>query len=309
MLGSPCGLLVLAMLSLLSASPVLADAPEAELPQYSALTRHAATLRLNHRPGPQDVDLELVLAVDVSVSMSPHELTVQRQGYVSALRHPELFAAIATGPLGRVALIYLEWAGPSDHLVRVPWTILSGADDALDFAERLAALPADDGYVSPPGETGTSISSAILFASDLLSENAATGLRRVIDISGDGPNNSGLPVEVARERVIDQGITINGLPIVLRKGTIPIEEYYSECVIGGPGAFTIAVHEKASFETAIRHKMVLEIAGLERPATKVLAASRTVRSLPILSVAEFEEPPPIRLCNRWDGFAPKDLSR
>jgi hypothetical protein len=118
LLRNPCGLLVLAVLLLLLAPRVLANAAEAELLQYLALARPAVTARLNH--GPQDVDLELVLAVDVSVSMSPNELTVQRQGYVAALRHPELFAAIATGPLGKVALIYLEWAGPSDLVVRVP---------------------------------------------------------------------------------------------------------------------------------------------------------------------------------------------
>ena len=230
-----------------------------------------------------DVDLELVLAVDVSRSMDFEEQRLQRQGYVAAFRHPEVIQAIESGATGRIAVTYVEWAGPAHQTVIVPWTILSGPSDALAFADRL------DGS-EMLRERGTSISSGLFFASQLFEGSGVNAMRQAIDISGDGPNNMGPPVLPTRDRVVSQGITINGLPILLRPGggfgpygIADLDIYYEDCVIGGPGAFVVTVDDPARFAVAIRRKLVLEIAGLTpRPAT---TADRLV-----VPVAEFSQP-------------------
>ena len=217
------------------------------------------------------VDLELILAVDVSGSMSQAELLVQRQGYIAALRSPDIAVAITNR--GGVAIAYVEWAGPDEQRIVVPWTVVSDASGAERFAEMLADSPLDPGFNSPPWETGTSISRALLFAADMFS--AGAGANRTIDISGDGPSNSGGSLTMARERVIAEGITINGLPIVNPAGRseLPLAAYYEDCVIGGPGAFAIAVNDLSLFEIAIRRKLVLEIADAPQPVIPVALAS------------------------------------
>jgi Protein of unknown function (DUF1194) len=218
-----------------------------------------------------DVDLELVLAVDVSRSMDLGEQDLQRDGYVAAFRHPEVLAAIGSGPLGRIAVTYVEWAGPFYQTVIVPWTILTGPDDANAFADLLAEAPITQ-------ERGTSISGGLAFAATSFAASGARGLRRAVDVSGDGPNNTGMPVLPTRDALVADGITINGLPILLRPSTysaytIPnLDTYYQECVIGGPGAFMITVKEREHLEVAIRRKLVLEIAGL--PPRLMPAAER-----------------------------------
>lgn len=208
-----------------------------------------------------DVDLELVLAVDVSRSMDHDEQELQRDGYVAAFRHPEVLAAIGSGALGRIAVTYVEWAGPYYQTVIVPWTILGGPADAVAFADALAEAPITR-------ERGTSISGGLFHAGASFESNGARGYRRAVDVSGDGPNNAGLPVLEARAALVADGITINGLPILLRQPglsaySIPdLDVYYENCVIGGPGAFMITVTEIKHLEAAIRRKLVLEIAGL-----------------------------------------------
>ncbi len=209
------------------------------------------------------VDLELVLAVDISRSMDYEEQLLQREGYVAALKHPEVIQAIGAGAMGRIAVTYVEWAGPNHQAVVVPCTIVGGATDAIAFADRVAAAPI-------LRETGTSISSSLLFSASQFAFSGANGERRAIDVSGDGPNNMGLPVALMRDQVVADGITINGLPIMVKNSayispfSIPnLDIYYEDCVIGGPGAFMITVDDPARFETAIRRKLVLEIAGLE----------------------------------------------
>jgi hypothetical protein len=222
-----------------------------------------------------DVDLELVLAVDVSRSMDFEEQRLQRQGYVAAFRHPEVIQAIESGATGRIAVIYLEWSGPAYQTVIVPWTILSGASDALAFADRL-----DGGEMLR--ERGTSISSGLFFASQLFEGSGVNAMRQAIDISGDGPNNMGPPVLPTRDRVVSQGVTINGLPILLRPGggfgpygIADLDVYYEDCVIGGPGAFMITVTGVEQFPEAIRRKLVLEIAGTT-PEPKLIPAAAFV---------------------------------
>lgn len=210
----------------------------------------------------QDVDLELVLAVDVSGSMDAEERALQRNGYSAAFRHPEVIAAIASGPLRRIVVTYVEWAGSDDQEVMIPWMTLASPEDSFAFADMIAAT-------ETLRENGTSISDGLEFASGLFASSGVAGTRRVIDVSGDGPNNIGLPVTPIRDRVTSNGITINGLAILPgpsgRYSPYEIAEldiYYEQCVIGGPGAFIVTVDNMSQFAAAIRRKLVLEIAGI-----------------------------------------------
>jgi len=222
------------------------------------------------------VDLELVLAVDVSRSMDPGELALQRYGYAEAFRHPSVISAIVSGPNGRIAVTYLEWAGPGVQQVIVPWAVLDSAESASAFADALTFGPL-------ASRMGTSISGGLMFSATLFRGNGITGLRRVIDVSGDGPNNAGLPVVEARDSVLAQGIVINGLPVTLNSPTDRfynienLDIYYEDCVIGGPGAFLVTAHDPARLADAIRRKLVLEIAGRPPVITYANAGSRAPR--------------------------------
>jgi hypothetical protein len=204
-----------------------------------------------------NVDLELVLAVDVSFSMDETEQRVQRAGYVEAFRNQSVIQAILSGSLGRVAVTYVEWGG--SVIQAMPWTVIDSPQSAFRFAEGLAEQPIRR-------LPFTSISDTIAFSRQLLRANAFQGRRSVIDISGDGPNNYGAPAPVARDAALKEGITIDGLPIMLDEpSTAPtiadIDDYYQHCVIGGNGAFLIRVRSLAGFAEAIRSKLVTEITG------------------------------------------------
>lgn len=212
----------------------------------------------------EPVDVQLVLAVDVSLSMSPDELEIQRRGYAAALIHDSVLEAIAGGAHGRIAVTYVEWAGVSMQRVVVPWTAISGRSDAESVVEKLSAGP-------PNSARRTSISAALEFGGDLFAESGFEG-KRVIDVSGDGPNNQGAPVTLVRDRLVRQGITINGLPLMTRGGfssvfdVADLDRYYGDCVIGGPGAFMIPVNDWTQFPEAVRRKLVLELAGGASPS-------------------------------------------
>jgi hypothetical protein len=208
------------------------------------------------------VDIELVLAVDVSLSMDLDEQRLQRDGYVAALRDPDVQRAITAGPNGRIAITFVEWAGRATQNVVVPWTLIESAGAARALADRLDALPISRARM-------TSISSALLFSGQSFETSGYRGLRRVIDISGDGPNNDGPAVTGARDELVAKGITINALPIMLKAGRgqslfdIPdLDLYYKDCVIGGQGAFVIPITRKDQVIPAIRNKLLLEISGL-----------------------------------------------
>jgi hypothetical protein len=212
------------------------------------------------------VDLELVLAVDVSLSMDMEEQRLQRDGYVQALRDPEVQKAVAAGPNGRIAVTYMEWAGPPSQAVIVPWTIIDSPAAAQAFADKLEAAPITRARM-------TSISAALTFSKSLLAGSGARGIRRVVDVSGDGPNNSGFPVTGIRDELINDGIVINGLPIVLKRSNSwsmfdleHLDRYYTDCVIGGTGAFMIPIRDPSEFRTATRRKLLLEISGVDGPA-------------------------------------------
>ncbi len=223
-----------------------------------------------------DVDLELVLAVDVSRSMDPAEQELQKSGYVAALQHPEVVAAIRAGFLGRIAATYVEWAGPGSQAIIAPWTLIDGPEAASGFAASIAGRSIS--YLH-----GTSISGALAYASGLFEGNGFRSTRQVIDVSGDGPNNMGFPVLEARRAVLERGITINGLPIMLHAdyfGGYSIREldiYYEDCVIGGPGAFLITVENIDRIAEAIRRKLVLEIAGIPPRIERAQFAERAPR--------------------------------
>jgi len=217
------------------------------------------------------VDVELVLAVDVSYSMDPDEQALQREGYMLALKSGEFLQALRQGANAKVAVTYIEWAGQFDQKVIMPWRLIDGPEAADAVAAELAAAP----YRRA---SRTSISGGLNFAKGLFDNSGYRGVRRVIDVSGDGANNAGMPIAQVRDDVLASGITINGLPIMLKRpnpGTMDIENldvYYEDCVIGGPGAFVIPIREREKFIEATRTKLVLEVAG-RKPELYVMKAS------------------------------------
>ncbi len=212
------------------------------------------------RAGQPPVDLELILAVDVSGSVDATEARLQREGYVTAFRDPEVARAIRSGMVGRIAVLYLEWASAHENRVVLDWHVVADAAGAIAYADKLSAQPILRGR-------RTSIAAAIEFALPRFG-TAYDGTRRVIDVSGDGPNNDGPPVVPARDLAVAAGVVINGLPIINERqftwGLPNMKEldlYYRDCVIGGPGAFHIVAEDFTSFAAAVKRKLVLEIAG------------------------------------------------
>ncbi len=224
------------------------------------------------------VDVALVLAGDASGSMTPYEHHIEREGMAEALRDPAVLEAIRLNAIGRIAVTYVEWAGPNEQWQLVPWTIVDNVKSADAFAAALTSAPLVGGHL-------TSLSAALLFASRLFRTSGVIADRAVIDISGDGPNNAGPSMELARDAVVAEGVTVNGLaiagptpPIVeppqggrysLYSGYSPatISRYFKACVIGGAGAFVVPVSDAAEISNSMRRKLVLEIAAR---ATRVL---------------------------------------
>jgi hypothetical protein len=222
----------------------------------------------------EEVDLQLVLAVDVSRSIDDDEFNLQRQGYALAFNHPSVIQAIQSNPHRRIAVTFVEWAGADFQKVVVPWTVVSDPESGALFSEAINREPrAFWGW--------TSISGAIDYAMRVLSASPHTSQRRVIDISGDGINNSGRNSGDARDEAVAAGVTINGLVIMNDRPTpgffqMPqpaLDEFYRAQVIGGPGAFVIAIDDFSSFAYAIVNKLVKEIAG-DPPATSLAEGTR-----------------------------------
>jgi hypothetical protein len=206
------------------------------------------------------VDVELILAVDVSYSMDMDELAIQREGYAQAIVSKEFLQALKSLPNGKIAITYFEWAASSDQKIIIPWRMIDGPETADAVADEIMKTPIRRA-------SRTSISGAINFAMPLFDENPYHGPRHVIDISGDGPNNNGVPVTPVRDAALAKGIVINGLPIMVKEpsySTMDIDNldwYYEDCVIGGPGSFVVAIKDREKFKEAIRAKLLLEVAG------------------------------------------------
>ena len=221
--------------------------------------------------GLTEVDVELLLAVDISFSMDPEEQELQREGYIHALTSTEFLRALKEGIHGKVAITYLEWANINERRVIVPWRLVDGPEAADAFVAEIARAP----YRRA---SRTSVSGALEFSAQQFENSGYKGIRRVFDVSGDGANNNGPPVTIVRDEVIAKGIVINGLPIMLKQAAASgmdidgLDIYYEDCVIGGPGAFVIPIKERDKFKEATRTKLVQEIAALP-PDAKVVPAS------------------------------------
>jgi hypothetical protein len=223
-------------------------------------------------PATTAVDLELVFASDGSGSIDDDELALQRRGWADALTSPDVLAAIRDGAIGAIAVAFMEWGGPSSQVLVVDWHIIRDEASARAFGTKLLGAPRGAyGY--------NSISNAIDFSVRLVEENAIEGTRRVIDVSGDGPNIGGRVLAQARGDALAKGFTINALAI-RRPGGRPggpagmaLEDYYADAVIGGPGAFVEIADEARPFALAARRKLLTEIAGLELPVRSARAAN------------------------------------
>jgi hypothetical protein len=210
----------------------------------------------------EPVDVLLVLAVDVSRSVDEDEARLQREGYRNAVSDPLVVEAIRGGMIGAIGIAYVEWAGAEYQRLVLPWTRIGTPADAFSWASRLDEAPR-------ASLSWTSISGALDYSHRVLADAPFEGTRRVIDVSGDGVNNSGGPVEAARDKLLAEGVTINGLPIMNDRPTfgrlppVPLDEYFRESVVGGPGAFVIPAEDFQAFGQAVKRKLIREIAGTD----------------------------------------------
>src|SRR5262245_27622467 len=215
----------------------------------------------------EQVDLHLVLAVDVSRSVDDNEFRLQREGYAQAFNDPRVVRAIQSGALGRIAVCYMEWSGEWAQKVLVDWTVVADGESAAAFADAILAPPRSFA-------DRTAIGVAIDYSIGLFAKSPHESKRRTIDVSGDGTNTNGTPAEVARDRAIAQGITINGI-VILSPEPMPwnpwhthppggLENWYREHVVGGPGSFTMVAEDFSSFAYAIANKLIREIADASR---------------------------------------------
>ena len=214
----------------------------------------------------EQVDLLLVLAADVSRSVDSGKFQLQREGYAAAISDPRVLDAIRSGRNGRIGVTFVEWSGVGSQRVVIDWTTIGDAESAKGFGDRLLEAPRSFA-------DRTSISAAIEFAMGQLARAPYESARRTIDVSGDGTNNAGRDVALAREDALAHGVTINGL-VILSETPLPwnpdhtnppggLENYYRNNVIGGPGAFVLAAQNFNSFGQAIVKKMIAEVAQAE----------------------------------------------
>jgi Protein of unknown function (DUF1194) len=198
------------------------------------------------------VDLALVLAVDVSGSIDTERFNVQRDGYAAAFSNRSVIDAIQNGVHGTIAVTFVQWSGPGHEQQTIGWTLIKDAASSANFGHQIA-------QINRAYSDWTSISGAIDYSANLLAVSGFSAERRVIDVSGDGPNNSGRPVTAARDAAVAAGMTINGLPILATEPQL--DSYYRDNVVGGAGSFTMVVADFDTFATGVLNKLVREIAG------------------------------------------------
>ena len=219
----------------------------------------AAGLAMPARAQGTPVDLLLVLAVDISRSISEQDALLQRQGYRAAVQDPAVLAAIRGGPIGAIAVAYVEWAAYERQQLLLPWTRIATAGDAAAWSAALGSKPWSS-------LSWTSLSGALRFSGQVLEACPFEGTRRVVDVSGDGVNNNGPPAEPERDRLVAAGVVINGLPILNdrpRYGMASGAElvpYYRDSVAGGAGHFVVVAENFDTFGQAVRRKLIQEIA-------------------------------------------------
>jgi hypothetical protein len=237
----------------------------------------------SHAVAVEHVDLKLVLATDVSGSISNGELRLERQGTAAAFVDPDVIKAIENGALGRVAVAMLDFSSPGFGKTVIDWRIIHDRESAIAFARAIVAVP------RTPGNR-TSISNALELGAKLIesSEKDIVATRKVIDIAGDGPNNDGKPVQAIRQEVMAQGIVVNGLPIMdpTANGFFPdLDKYYQACVAGGRGSFVIAVRSFRDFGSAMRRKLILEISQNEHETRLAKEETREESALRRIALA------------------------
>lgn len=236
----------------------------------SALVGSLAAMAAAVAKADTPVDLQLVLAVDVSRSIDEVEAELQRRGYVEALTNDRVIDAILSGEHRRIALCYTEWAGTHYQTVVIDWSVIDSAAGARRFAEKLAEAPRTS-------QSWTAVGAALAHAGQQFESSGFTSRRRVIDISGDGRTNDGPPAEIVRDRLVSQGIVINGLPVMMnrtnfgRPPDLTLDKYYEENVIGGPGSFLIVADNFDHFSRAVRTKLVREISSAGEAAQRAPA--------------------------------------
>ena len=208
------------------------------------------------------VDLQLVLAVDVSRSIDEVEAELQRRGYIEALTNDRVIDAILSGENRRIAVCYTEWAGTHYQVVVLDWAVIDSPSAARSFADKLAEAPRQS-------QSWTAVGAALVHAGQRFDNSGFVSRRRVIDISGDGRTNDGPPAELVRDRLVELGVVVNGLPVMMnrtnfgRPPDLTLDKYYEENVIGGPGSFMIVADNFDHFGRAVRTKLVREISGAD----------------------------------------------
>ncbi|HMI95732.1 MAG TPA: DUF1194 domain-containing protein [Micropepsaceae bacterium] len=228
-------------------------------------------------PAATQVDLKLVIATDVSRSINSEEARIQREGTAEAFLNPDVVKAIQSGALGRIAIAMIDWSSPQFDRVVLDWTIVKDKASAAALSEKIRNIP------RAPGRR-TSISSALELGSLLLeaSDNDIVATRKVIDVSGDGPNNDGNSLQETHDKTIASGVVVNGLPIMDENanGYFPnLDKYYAGCVVGGKGAFVVVVRSFKDFGAAMRHKLILEISQNESQIKQALESLQQNRLL------------------------------
>jgi hypothetical protein len=222
----------------------------------------ALTTATSTRAADLPVDLQLVLAVDVSRSIDEVEAELQRRGYIEALSDERVIDAILSGENKRIAICFTEWAGTHYQMVVIDWTLVDSATAARRFAEKLTEAPRTS-------QSWTAVGAALAYAGERFDSSGFSSRRHVIDISGDGRTNDGPPAELVRDKLVAQGIVINGLPVMMnrtnfgRPPDLTLDKYYEENVIGGPGAFMIVADNFEQFGRAVRNKLVREVSGID----------------------------------------------
>ena len=234
----------------------------------TALVGSLATMAAATAKAETPVDLQLVLAVDVSRSIDEVEAELQRRGYIEALTNDRVIDAILSGEHRRIALCYTEWAGTHYQVVVIDWSVIDSAAAARRFAEKLAEAPRSS-------QSWTAVGAALAHAGQRFENSGLVAKRRVIDVSGDGRTNDGPPAEIVRDKLVAQGIVINGLPVMMNRSNfgrppdLMLDKYYEESVIGGPGSFMIVADNFDHFSRAVRTKLVREISSTKESRHRI----------------------------------------